>query len=190
MFATPARLASTLLALGCVICALSGCLLPQEDRVLNFPTQRNRPPRIMEELPTLVPADRLITVEAGCSKLEFAFNAEDPDVNDPLTVRWYVDYPRVPFFVPDREQVLAVSGRPQRDEKASLTVDLASGLELPLSQLQLPGVHIVEAVLFDYHLGPDRKPIAISPPDAEILNPSYATSYAWVVNVSRTCPGP
>ena len=184
-------LASTLLPLLWAASALSGCLLSQEDRVLDFPLQRNRPPRIMEELTTLTPASRLTVVD-DCRVLTFGFSAEDPDINqDPLTVRWYVDYPRVPSFAEDNEQFLAPSGRSQRDDPGLLTVNLESpALRPPLNQLQLPGMHIVEALLFDFHVGPDRKPLPISGADGGILNPSYAVTYAWVVDMNRTCPVP
>jgi hypothetical protein len=191
MVAARARLASTLLALCWAASALSGCLLSQEDRVLDFPAQRNRPPRIMEELP--IDGNRLTIVEQSsdpCPTLVFGFSAEDPDVDQDLTVRWYVDYPRVPVSAEDREQVLLANhSRAQRDTQGNLTVDLGGVLNLPLNQLQLPVTHIVEAVLFDFRIGPDRKPIPISGADGGILNPSYAVSYAWVVDMRRTtCP--
>ena len=192
MVAARARLASTLLALCWAASALSGCLLSQEDRVLDFPAQANRPPRIMEELP--IDGSRLTVVQQSsdpCPTLVFGFSAEDPDVNQDLFVRWYVDYPRVPGSADEREQILAANGmRAQRDTQGNLTVDLTEALASPLSELQLPGTHIVEALLFDFRIGPDRKPIPISGADGGILNPSYAVSYAWVVDMRRTCPGP
>ena len=188
MVAARARLASTLLALCWAASALSGCLLSQEDRVLDFPAQRNRPPRIMEEL-TIVPSNRLTVVEGpDCPALTFEFSAEDPDVDQLLTVRFYVDYPRSRSF-PD-EQFLFPNGKPQRDDRGSLTVNLNSALSPPLNLLQSPGTHVVEAVLYDFHLGPERNPLPISGADGGILNPSYAVSYAWVVEMNRTCPIP
>lgn len=194
MVSARARLASTLLSLCWAASAVSGCLLSQEDRVLNnIPAQRNRPPRIMEELP-ITPGNRLTVVESDCPQLKFEFSAEDPDVDEVLTVRWYVDYPRTRFFVLP-EQLLfpndvVLERKPQRDDRGSLTVNLASQLDLPLSLLQSFGPHVVEAVLYDFHLGPDRNPLPISGADGGILNPSYAVTYAWVVDMRRTCPGP
>jgi hypothetical protein len=150
----------------------------------------------MEELPTLTPdKDHRLTVVDGpdCPVLTFGFSAEDPDVTQLLNVRWYVDYPRVRVFDLNNEQVLTPSstGRLQRDDQGSETVDLASpALQAPLSQLQLRGPHIVEAVLFDFHLDANRNPVPISGTDAGILNPSYAVSYAWVVDMERICPPP
>src|SRR5262249_34886366 len=152
MVAARARLASTLLALYWAASALSGCLLSQEDRVLDFPAQRNRPPRIMEELP--IDGNRLTVVQQSsdpCPTLVFGFSAEDPDLDQDLFVRWYVDYPRVPGSAEDREQILLANhSRAQRDAQGRLTVDLSAALTSPLNQLQLFGTHIVEAVLFDY----------------------------------------
>ena len=189
MVVARARLASTLLALSCATYVLSGCLLSQEDRVLDFPAQRNRPPRIMEEL-TITP-NRFTQVQLSdpCPELKFEFNAEDPDVDQVLTVRWYVDYPRGLYPV---EQALSpnANGKPQRDDRGSLTVNLASRLDFPLTLLQSPGPHVLEAVLYDFHLGPDRIPLPISGADGGILNPSYVVSYAWVVDMGRTCPPP
>ncbi len=186
MVAARARLASTLLALCWAASALSGCLLSQEDRVLNIPAQRNRPPRIMEEL--LDPKARVMRIP-DCRDLAFTFNAEDPDVDDLLTVRWYVDYDRTQLFIQDNEQTLQRSGKPQRDDPGSLTINLNSpALVLPASQLQTPGPHVVEAVLFDFRLARDRTPLPIPGADGEILNPSYAVSYAWVVEMETSCP--
>src|SRR5262245_57433782 len=170
MVVAPARLASTLLAFSCATYVLSGCLLSQEDRVLDFPAQRNRPPRIMEEL-TITP-NRFTQVQLSdpCPELKFEFNAEDPDVDQLLTVRWYIDYPR--GFYPN-EQPLLPNGKPQRDERGSLTVNLASSLTPPLNLLQSSGPHVLEAVLYDFHLGPERNPLPISGADGGILNPSY-----------------
>jgi hypothetical protein len=187
MFAARARLASTLLLLCWIAGALNGCLLSQEDRVLNIPAQQNRPPRIIEE--RLDPRDRVRRVP-DCSRLEFTFRAEDPDVNDQLKVRWYVDYQRTQSDILDNEQVLAPSGQPERLDPGYLSVDLTSALGLPASQLQVAGSHVVEAVLFDNQiLGPLRTPVPFTAADAGVVeNPSFAVSYAWVVEALRNCP--
>ncbi len=190
MLSGPRTLASRLLFLMFGACTLSACLLPQEDRVLNFPPLRNRPPRIMEELGVL-PDPRVIAIGTGCPRLDFRFRAEDPDVDDTLFVRWYVDYTVLPFFIPDQEQRLAPSGRPIRNEQGSYSVDLASpSLRAPENLLQVPGTHVVEAILFDGTLfGLQRRPQPRSPAvDGGVENPSYAVSYAWVVQTPTRCP--
>jgi len=189
MFRPLSSLASALLILGLGACALDGCVLPQEDRVLNIPLLRNRPPRIMEELAVL-PSPRKITILPGeaCPKLEFSFFAEDPDINDTLTVRWYVDYPAAGPYDPDLR--LTPNGNTIRDQ-AKLTIDLCSTLPVPASYLQLTGTHVVEALLFDFALGDLRRPVPIDPgTDGGIPNPSYVVSYAWVVELRSTCTCP
>ncbi len=187
MFGHPARLASTLLPLCWVACALSGCLLSQEDRVLNVPPQRNRPPRIIEE--RMNPLARFRQVP-DCNPLNLQIWAEDPDVNDTLKVRWYIDYQRTaPSFVGD-EQIIDASGQPERPDKIELTVDLSTRLGPPADQLQRAGTHIVEAVVFDNRIvSPLRIPVPFTPADAGVVeNPSYAASYAFVVETLRNCP--
>ncbi len=187
MFSGSRTLASTLLLLVAGACALSACLLPQEDRVLNFPPLRNRPPRIMEEL-ELTPKNRVIHVDDCFVRLEFSFRAEDPDIDDVLFVRWYVDYPVDEGFV-DPEQAISPSGTAIRNESAKLSIDLGGPLSFPAFRLKQEGTHVVEAILFDGRLGAGRQPQPKSPAtDGGVENPSYMVSYAWVVEVTRTCP--
>jgi len=145
----------------------------------------------MEELGVL-PSNRKTTIlpSEGCPTLHFSFSAEDPDINDTLTVRWYVDYPASSAIEP--EQRLAINGQAIRDDKGSLDVDLSNhALAIPASFLQQPGTHVVEALLFDFALGELRRPVPFDPAtDGGIPNPSYVVSYAWVVEASHACPLP
>ncbi len=189
MFGPRRSLASALLLVPWGACALSACLLSQEDRLLNIPPQRNRPPRIMEEQPiTPPPENRLTLIDTDCRTLEFRFKAEDPDVDETLRVRWYIDYPL--FTGPAVEQALNPSGQTVRIDEGMFSVDLSSpSLGFPARSLQQPGTHIVEALLFDGVLDERRLPLPIDPAlDGGIPNPSYVVSYAWVVEVLRTCP--
>lgn len=142
----------------------------------------------MEELPVL-PSPRKITIRPsdGCPTLEFSFFAEDPDIDDTLTVRWYVDYPLAGPYDPDLR--LPRNGNTIRDQ-AKLTIDLSSTLRVPASYLQQEGAHVVEALLFDNALGELRRPVPFDAgTDGGIPNPSYVTSYAWVVEC-QTCRCP
>jgi hypothetical protein len=196
MFQPRSSLASSLLLLSLGACALSACFLSQEDQILNIPPQRNRPPRIMEEQQPITPDSlaqgriKRIAAVTDCQKLEFTFLAEDPDIDDRLMVRWYLDYPESPVII--EEQVLSTSGKPIRDDAAYLAIDLSTPtLPAPLNRLYDQGTHVIEALLFDGALGPTRKPIPIAPAtDGGVENPSYVVSYAWVVEVSQTCPPP
>jgi len=192
MFHPRSWLASSLLLLSLGPCALSACFLSQEDQILNIPPQRNRPPRIMEELGVqpngLTGNRRKVTSQSDCEILQFDFQPEDPDIADTLKVAWYVDYPLSTF--PALEQGLTPTGQTIR-ERTAFSVDLTSALQLPASFLQQPGTHVVEALLYDWFLDARRQPIPIDPAlDGGIPNPSYVVSYAWVVEVTHACPLP
>ena len=191
MFHPRSSLASSLLLLSLGACALSACFLSQEDQILNNPPQRNRPPRIMEEQPIMqdsLALGRKITIDTDCPTLEFRFKAEDPDVDQPLRVLWYIDYPL--FTGNALEQVLNSNGQTVRSDEGSFSVDLTNpSLGFPARSLQQIGTHVVEALLFDGVLDAQRKPLPLDPAlDGGIPNPSYVVSYGWVVETLRTCP--
>src|SRR5215472_12090665 len=124
MFRPASSLASPLLLLCAAVCGLNACLLTQEDRILNIPPQRNRPPRIMEEQP-IMPKDslalgRVITIDIDCPTLQFGFKAEDPDVEQTLRVAWYVDYPSQSGSA--LEQALSSNGETVRSDEGSFSV--------------------------------------------------------------------
>jgi hypothetical protein len=163
------------------LAAGSGCLIPQDDSLLEgVPQFKNRPPRIVEE--QVEPSERILRAfgVGGCTQ-DFAVVVEDPDVDDRLTVEWYVDYnPSNPRGY-DRQFVINPTGQPRRNDRATLHVDLrvAGGLLSP------PGLHLVEALVTDRYLI-NRQP---APPDDVILadggvvkDPGFVTSYSWVVN--------
>jgi hypothetical protein len=190
MFRSLSSLASALLIPCLGAGALNGCVLSQEDRVLNIPPLRNRPPRIMEEF-TVTPDRVKMIIPSECPSIDFSFFAEDPDINDTLTVRWYVDYPASSAIVSELRLTPNPNGNTVRDQ-AKLTIDLSNRtLPVPASNLQQQGTHVVEALLFDFALSPQRKPYPITPAtDGGIENPSYVVSYAWVVEASHNCPLP
>jgi hypothetical protein len=164
-------------------CAASGCLIRQEDTLLEeVPEFRNRPPRIVELQSR--PKDR-IQRDFGASlcELTFGVQVEDPDVGDRLVVHWYVDHnPQEPEG-PYRQYELGVTGEPMRSE-STLTISLASANN-PLGQ---PGPHLVEALVSDTELiNRQPQPRRVVETDGGVLvDPGYVTSYAWVVN---TVPG-
>ncbi|MBN9685074.1 MULTISPECIES: hypothetical protein [unclassified Corallococcus] len=159
----------------------SGCLIPQDVALLeSLPEFRNRPPRILEE--QVEPSERILRAfGVGSCTQDFNVVVEDLDVDDRITVEWYVDYnPSNPtgYY---RQIVLANTGQPRRDDRGTLRMDLRSANN-PLAP---PGIHLVEAFVTDRHLT-NRQP---DPPDEVILadggvvkNPGFVTSYSWVVN--------
>ena len=172
------RLASGLLV--AALCAASGCLIPQDDTYLTgLAEARNRPPRIVET--QVQPSNRIQTLGAGRCEEDFSVVVEDLDVDDLITVRWYVDYdaqtnPTGPF----REFQLANNGQALRGDQATLHVNL-SAANNPLSK---PGTHLVEAVVSDTRLlGRNPAPVEVIkfPDGGSIENPGYVVTYAWFV---------
>lgn len=169
---------------------VGGCVLPQDGTLLaELPRQQNRPPRIVET--QAQPSQRITTGfgSAGLCELEFSVAVEDPDVNDRLTVRWYFDYDPANPRGPEFELLLPPSGQALRRERASLRVDIRS----TTTSLRVPGPHVVEALVADTRLvGRQPEPVYVieQPDGGSIVNPGYATSYAWFVDTAevRQCP--
>src|SRR3954462_14499854 len=70
----------------------TGCIVPQDDHVLEpLPDVLNRPPRIIPEQtqPTGTPV--VLGNGTNCSKT-FSVNVEDPDVGDQISYAFYIDY--------------------------------------------------------------------------------------------------
>lgn len=181
------RLASGLLSLrpvrglGLTLAAAlwGGCLIPQDDTYLaGLPEQRNRPPRILET--QVNPTSRVIKDfgAAGKCEEEFRVVVEDLDVDDTLTVKWYVDYEPPDSVSVYREAVLPNSGQPVRGAGT-----LRLSLRAANSPLATPGLHVVEAVVSD-GLTVDRKPTERTEtlPDGTVITDQvYAVTHAWVV---------
>ncbi|MBL0694277.1 hypothetical protein [Comamonas sp. JC664] len=166
-------------------CAASGCLIPQDDTLLDsVPEFMNRPPRIIESL--VLPQQRFIPdFGANGCELTFEVAVEDPDVDDSLVVHWYVDYnPQDPYryyvAVP-----LLNSSAPLRADRGRLTISLESAN----NPLGTPGYHLVEALVTDaVLLNRVVQPRPVRLPDGTFMeNPGFVVTYAWTVN---TVQGP
>jgi hypothetical protein len=176
------------LGLAWVAGVMGGCLVPQDDTLLEgIPDRKNRPPRIVE---TQVQPPESIIGDFGAGdlcELDFSVVVEDPDVDDLLTVRWYVDYDAQNPTGAYREFQLANNGQPQRGDRATLRINLRAA-NSPLSAL---GTHLVEAVVADTRLV-NREPVPISRVVLDgggvIINPGYVVTHAWfVTTVTGEC---
>nr|WP_217440766.1 MULTISPECIES: hypothetical protein [Myxococcus] len=168
----------------CVLAAslglLVGCLLPQDDTLLDEPPRfMNRSPRIIESL--VLPQEHIIQ-DFGGSRCELTFEVavEDPDVDDRIKVHWFIDYspqdPRGPY----REIALTNNGEARRPDRGTLRINLASAN----AELSTPGQHLVEALVSDAELT-DREPesqVVNLPDGGSIIDPGFVISYSWVVN--------
>src|SRR4051812_39152025 len=87
-------MAGGLLWLGCTAPLLQGCLIPQDDQVLqDLPPKKNSPPRIVGTLPE---SPTTLQFGQGCNTAakhedRFSVSVEDPDLGDAIQNRWIVD---------------------------------------------------------------------------------------------------
>ena len=163
----------------------AGCLLPQEDHILeDLPPEMNQPPRILENL--LQPAGRFVSVRNGadCPNLTFLAPVSDPDVDDTIIYNFYIDPDLDPAFV--KQSQLGNNGQADRPDPATLEVSFAT-----TGPLQRPGEHVVEVLVSDGTLvnrDPQPRPVKL-PDGGTVLDTTYAVTYAWVVTVSAgSCP--
>jgi hypothetical protein len=173
------------LGLAWVVGVAGGCLVPQDDTLLeSIPQRRNRPPRIVET--QVQPSEPIIRDfgASGLCELDFSVVVEDRDVDDLLTVRWYLDYDDLNPTGPYREFQLANNGEPQRGDRATLRINLRTAN----SPLSAPGEHLVEAVVSDTRLV-NREPVPVGTVVLDggtvIINPGYVVTHTWFVTTVR-----
>ena len=156
-----------------------GCLIPQTDDVLDPITLRNHPPRIMEE--QIIPNQRVVSLGINCTQ-EFSAFVEDPNVDDTLIARWYVDWEdKDP---PVEEVQLTNNGAPRRAESVRYVANAWD----PLSPLSRTGTHVVTLMVMDGPLGALQGPGSTPTPDPPVPgtdagNPRYAVTHDWIVEV-------
>lgn len=164
--------------LGLFLCQ-SACLMPQDDTYFTGQAdRRNRPPRIVER--QIKPDARVLETNNGQNcELQFEVLVEDPDVDDVISVSWFVDFGRGGPSGAFSEQKLTNNTKAQRDHRGSLTMAI-SQVNNPLNP---PGLHLVEALVADARLI-DREPVNREVRGEEgvlLIDPGYAVSYAWFV---------
>lgn len=161
-----------------------GCLVPQDDTLLETPTFLNRAPRLINVNPSFPYIE--INDESDCL-LQFSVNVADPDIDQIIRLRYYVDYDPVTAQGFAREFVLSNTGQEERPE----TVVFETNVGAPNNPLAEPNkIHIIEAIAYDGTLSPTRAPEPLSViPDGGV-NPSYVDVHQWVVSNPGTvnCP--
>jgi hypothetical protein len=159
----------------------AGCLLPQDDTILeDIPPPVNQPPTILES--EVQPSSRSFTVDGGqgCPTLVFSAPVEDPDLEDILYFDYYVDTTQV------EQGTIPPSGNAFRTVAATYTVDFADG-----GPVQTPGPHVVEVLVADGPLvNGTPVPRTVTLPDGGTrIDTTYAVSYVWLVTVTGgACP--
>lgn len=162
--------------------AMTGCLIPQDDQTLVIPPPpRNRPPRFVTNQIT-PPQKRVIRLStaAGCqSQQEFQVFVADPDVDDPLTVRWYVDYDADIRPGAAKEEVIQNVAKELRNSPSTYNADVSN----PLNPLAAPGPHLLEVLVSDGILS-DRTPQPRAPdPNVPDAGPqeTFVALWSWLV---------
>ncbi|WP_257446471.1 hypothetical protein [Archangium lipolyticum] len=175
------------LGLGVAVWTLGGCLIPQDENYLNeFPIQRNRPPRIVES--QVEPVERIVrSYGSDACEMTFSVIVEDPDTANRLSVYWFVDYdPSQPRQADAVSRVEPRDNKIAREDRAYFQVSFNSG---ELNRLNLPGDHVVEAIVSDTSLvgrDPELKPISLS--DGSTFNDAgYTATYVWFVKTGNGC---
>jgi len=157
---------------------MPGCLVPQDYRFSDDPPPfKNNPVKI--ELP-VDPDVTTLTLNNGvgggtaCVQ-DFTISAIDPDLNDLITVHWFVDYDERLNPGAFREFALANLGSAKRGPN-TLHMDLNS----PANPLAPQATHVLEALVADGQLVNRDPQLKSNDPDAG-PNPSYVDRYVWVV---------
>jgi hypothetical protein len=160
-----------------------GCLVPQDYRFSDDPPPfKNNPVKI--DLP-VEPNVTSLTLNNGvgggtpCVQ-DFTITATDPDLNDLITVQWFVDYD--PTLNPRyyREFPLPNLGSPTRGPNT-----LHMDLNAPGNPLAPQATHVLEVLVGDGQIINRVPQLKSDDPDAG-PNPSYVDRYVWVV---KTEPG-
>ena len=137
-------------------------------------------------------AARQLTVRVGdgCNALEFSAPVEEPDIDDTLRARLFVDYePVSPAEVhkarpPIREMILVPQGSTLRTARFEDVNPTAQG-----NPLGVPGTHIVDLLVTDGEIGfPGVQPPQEQVPGYLETDPRYSVTYSWVIHtVDEAC---
>lgn len=175
--------------------SMTACLPPWEVPMIpEEPFVLNRPPRIIG-----TPEPKAVFTEIGNApgcRLDFRVAVADPDIDDTIRVRYYVDYEKDPSTGVELEYVYDNTGTEQRQPAdrpyTALLDQVVNPLHAPTPE---DAPHVVEAVVFDGALNNAREPLgkevpAGVAPDAGFINPSYVVIHRWLVRTveGQTCP--
>lgn len=169
----------------------SGCLIPQDDQVIEeLPQRRNMPLRIVTRSPE-GPQTTYYTMSSCAPAQSFALVVSDDDTVDVIDSMWFID--QDPNTVPFRTSPKAPSNSPTREIKAPAASTFTNALaNLPL------GTHLLTVYVSDTPFnevenqlvtaGPRLVPIKLADGGSvTVSDPGYVDSFTWVLQVER-CP--
>jgi hypothetical protein len=180
------------------------CVFPQDDQIIpRLPDLTNRPLRILVD--TVRPEQREpppVRVGANCSP--FSFNVFDPDVNDRINARWFIDPNERYIAAPNMPSVNGNLAEPLLGTPQTRLVRNPPSFLAQLSSYADGRKHRVEVIVTDGEFfeesGVDmatgerrdfltvvRPPVAVQgAPDGGIRVPAYRDEYVWLVEVSTS----
>ena len=171
-------------ALALVPCAVwLGCGTPPQE----VEPRRNHYPRIVDGLSK--PEDPVVKLELGsnCKIPGFSAVVEDPDLEDPIRSRWFVD-PDVSFsgvsFTAPTLPSSATSVRNTPIVAPQQLFDVGG-------KLAEAGQHRLVLVIADgeFGVGIETLPLNIVIHDAGVKDPTYTDRFTWFVTTDRNgCP--
>ena len=174
------------ITLGAALAALCGCPLPQPlPAVQRVDGATVVPPRILTE--TATPQEALVSVGTACpagSVLRFDADLEDPDLDDLVEARWFVDYAATAAgsgYVAEFPPASADGADPRR----ALT-----GYPFPVVPAPAGEAHVVELVVSNGFYPALGEPAGVALPRRTPL-PGYETqTYRWFVVYEDAGPCP
>lgn len=181
---TPVRV----IALGLGLLTASGCIVPQDDHVLEPLTPvLNRPPRIVPE--TVSPSGQKYKLANGLNcAVKFQGAVEDQDVSDVINYIFTVDFETANPIVAKSDS-LPNSNKAIRSTPASIEFRAATGGGTSVPKIFDVGNHVVQLIVADGQLNSTtltpNQDIAPTFPDGGI-NLRFTDTQTWFV---ETVPG-
>lgn len=167
---------------------ISGCIVPQDDYVLeDLPLKKNRPVRIIPQ--QIAPANNVIELKngAGCS-IEFSVAVEDPDVDNVIRASFFIDFDRTVTNNPSvNRDIFPTSSATVRPTFARVTY---TGSD-PNINLFTVDTHTVDIFVTDTSLDEKReaRPASTFADGGAVRDQGFTDSFTWYVNtVPGNCP--
>ncbi|MEK7704787.1 MAG: hypothetical protein AAB426_07485 [Myxococcota bacterium] len=153
----------------------SACLLPPP--ITELPAEQNQPPRIEPTSLRWDPTDGPRTMSTHCASYRFYALVSDPDAEDTLYWRVFVDYHRDRNPLETEEHVLD----PQAgDRSLSFSVDPQGDTRFGVAEGRLAQAHTVELFVADRPFYQDERP----PLARAVEDGGEVDSFIWTVELS------
>ena len=156
----------------------------------NLPAQKNRPPRILVE--AIVPGTPVtLKLNVTCKLQEFRVPVEDPDVDDKIRNKWFID-----------DESLSTGGLGGHTLDPSDAGTRRSAPVVPPTQIfspagvftKEPGAHKLTVVIADGEFSEGinlvPRPFGNLSDGGTLFNPAYTDSFTWDIDTKDQSPCP